>query len=133
VVKKNSYQGTADYADEQDTADERKPHQRRTEGSQSAYIRVHLWFKNSCPGTADYADEQDTADERKPHQRRTEGSQSAYICGLKTVVQEPQITRMKQMAQMKKNHISVEPKVRNLCTSVFICGKKTVVTGGSSA
>jgi hypothetical protein len=58
---------------------------------------------------------------------------SVFICGLKTVVQEPQITRMKQMAQMKKNHISVEPKGRNLRTSVFICGLKTVVTGGSSA
>jgi hypothetical protein len=27
---------------------------------------------------------------------------------------EPLITQMKQMAQMKKNNISVEPKVRNL-------------------
>ncbi|MDR2481996.1 MAG: hypothetical protein LBD08_00005 [Treponema sp.] len=67
--KKNSYQGTADYADEKDTADEEKPHQRRTEGSQSAYIRVHLWLKRTVArGTADYADEKDTADEWKEHQ-----------------------------------------------------------------
>jgi hypothetical protein len=41
----------------------------------------------------------------------------------KTVVREPQITRIKRMAQMSRNNISVElkvrkPKVRNLCTSV---------------
>ncbi|MDR2482630.1 MAG: Rpn family recombination-promoting nuclease/putative transposase [Treponema sp.] len=53
--KKNRCPGTADYADEQDTADEEKRHQRRTEGSQSVYIcvicgliRVNPWtlFKN---------------------------------------------------------------------------------------
>jgi hypothetical protein len=74
--KKNSYQGTADYADEKDAADEWKQHQRRTEGSQSAYIRAICGKKNSCPGTADYTDETDGADEEKQHQRRTEGSQS---------------------------------------------------------
>jgi hypothetical protein len=62
---------------------------------------MRIWrsfsVKNSYQGTADYADEKDTADEKKQHQRRTEGSQSAYIgaiCGKKTVVREPQITRM---------------------------------------
>jgi hypothetical protein len=86
-LKRTVIRGTADYADEKDTADEEKPHQRRTEGSQSAYICVHLWLKRTViRGTADYADETDTADEEKPHQRRTEGSQSAYIrviCGKK--------------------------------------------------
>jgi hypothetical protein len=67
------YQGTADYTDENDGADEEKTHQRRTEGSQSVVK------KNGYQGTADYTDETDTADERKPHQCRTEGSQSAYI------------------------------------------------------
>jgi hypothetical protein len=38
VVKKNRCFGTADYTDETDAADEEKPHQRRTEGSQSVYI-----------------------------------------------------------------------------------------------
>jgi hypothetical protein len=38
--KKTVTRGTADYADEKDAADEWKQHQRRTEGSQSAYIRV---------------------------------------------------------------------------------------------
>jgi hypothetical protein len=114
--KKNSYQGTADYADEKDGADEIE--------ITSALICVHpcssVIKKNSYPGTADYADEQDTADEEKRHQRRTEGSQSAYIraiCGKKTVAREPQITRMKRIPQMNGNPIS-----GNLCTSVFICG-----------
>jgi hypothetical protein len=33
---------------------------------------------------------------------------------------------MKQITQMKRNHISVEPKVRNLCTSVPSVVKRTV-------
>jgi hypothetical protein len=36
---------------------------------------------------------------------------------------------MKQMAQMKKNHISVEPKVRNLCASVSSVVKKQLSRG----
>jgi hypothetical protein len=89
-------------------------------------------IKNSYQGTADYTDETDGADEEKQHQRRTEGSQSVYIraiCGKRTVVWEPLITRMNRIAQMSRNDISVEPKVRNLCTSVFISGKKTVARG----
>jgi hypothetical protein len=31
------------------------------------------------------------------------------------------------MAQMSRNNISVEPKVRNLCTSVLSVVKKTVI------
>jgi NhaP-type Na+/H+ and K+/H+ antiporter len=34
---------------------------------------------------------------------------------------------MKQMTQMNRNNISVEPKVRNLCISVSSAVKKTVV------
>jgi hypothetical protein len=47
----------------------------------------------------------------------------------KTVVLEPQITRMKRMAQMKRNSISVEPKVRNLRTSVSSAVKKNSCLG----
>jgi hypothetical protein len=40
VVKRTVIRGTADYADEKDTADEEKQHQRRTEGSQSVSSAV---------------------------------------------------------------------------------------------
>jgi hypothetical protein len=53
ICGKKSYHGTADYTDEKDTADEEKQHQRRTEGSQSAYICAICGKKNSYPGTAD--------------------------------------------------------------------------------
>jgi hypothetical protein len=68
--------------------------------------------------TADYTDKKDGADEEKQYQRRTEGSQSVPSAVKRTVTREPQVTRMKRMAQMNGNSISVEPKVRNLCASV---------------
>jgi hypothetical protein len=42
---------------------------------------------------------------------------------------EPQITRMKRIAQMSRNTISVEPKVRNLCVSVPSAVKKNSCQG----
>jgi hypothetical protein len=96
--------------------------------------------------TADYTDKKDGTDEEKQHQCRTEGSQSVYIRVIrgkkiyeercqtpilrKKVTDTPkatQITRIKRMAQMRRNNISVEPKVRNLCISASSAVKKYMI------
>jgi hypothetical protein len=48
-----------------------------------------------------------------------------FICGLKTVVQEPQITLMKQMAQMKRKNISVNLWFKNSCPGTADCTDET--------